>query len=163
MRLTFEEIRNNPKKLKSVTSLLESEFLELCEFFKIYDDLYFSKKNLYGKKRKRVSKPRKNSTFKCVEDKLLFLLVYLKTYPLQEVYAVQNKMSQPQVFRWLKLLKPFLKKALKDLSCTPSRNKTSFKELLKTNKIVFQDATERGINRPENYEIQIDTYSGKKN
>lgn len=160
--LTFERIRKNKKKLVSLTTLAESEFLELCIYFKVQHDLYFSNKNLFGKKRKREFKFKANSTFKCVEDMLLFLLIYLKTYPLQEVYAAQNDMTQPQVAAWTKRLKPFLTKALKELSCTPSRNKTGFKELLKTNKIVFQDATERQINRPTDDEIQREFYSGKK-
>ncbi len=161
--LTFERIRKNKKKLVSLTTLAESEFLELCIYFKVQHDLYFSKKNLLGKNRKRTFKFKENSTFKCVEDMLLFLLIYLKTYPLQEVYAAQNDMTQPQVANWTKLLKTFLRKGLKECGCLPARNKTGFKELLKTNKVVFQDATERQINRPIVDEIQREFYSGKKN
>lgn len=163
MRLTFEEIRKNKKQLISLTTLAESEFVILCECFKSRHDLYFSKKNLLGKPRKRTFKTKKNSTFKCVEDLLLFLLIYLKTYPLQEVYAAQNCMTQPQVAQWINLSKTFLRKALKDLGCLPTQNKTAFKKILKSNKIVFQDATERQINRPQKDEIQREFYSGKKN
>lgn len=163
MKLTFEEIRKNKKQLISLTTLIESEFMELCEYFKAQHDLHFSKKNLLGQKRKRTFKFKKNNTFKCVEDLLLFLLIYLKTYPLQEVYAAQNCMTQPQVANWLKLSKTFLRKSLKDLGCLPTQNKTAFKKMLKDNKIVFQDATERQINRPQKDEIQREFYSGKKN
>ena len=49
---------NNKKQLISLTTLVESEFMELCACFKAQHDLHFSKKNLLGKKRKRGFKEK---------------------------------------------------------------------------------------------------------
>src|SRR5438552_2328641 len=113
MRITFEEIKKKPGSLVSMTSLRENEFIDLVQSF---DEEYNKYMKIYTLERKKRERPvinvRKNSTFPGPEDKLLFILMYIKTYPLQAVVAAQYGMSQPQVQRWIKLLKTILIKAL---------------------------------------------------
>jgi hypothetical protein len=42
------------------------------------------------------------------EDKLVFILVYQKTYPLQTMHGLQFDLSQPQANYWIHELLPVL-------------------------------------------------------
>ena len=118
MRISFEKIRKKTGSLVSMTSLREAEFIDLAACFEIEFEKYLRVYTLQGKKRDRpVINPRKNSTFPNAEDKLLFILMYLKTYPLQAVVAAQYGMSQPQVNRWITLLRAILLETLNRKSC----------------------------------------------
>ena len=55
------------------------------------------------------------------EQKLLFSLVYQKTYPLQTLLGEVFGLSQSQANRWIHRLLPVLKQALDDLRLLPSR------------------------------------------
>jgi hypothetical protein len=111
------------------------------------------------------------------ENKLLFILVYLKTYPLQEVLAFHFDMSQGQACQWIHILSEVLQLALGELGHLPERDPQKVKELLETYMDESQkyeastgletenfaiDATERRRQRPKDQEIQKRFYSGKK-
>lgn len=163
MGVKFEAIRNKAGSLVSMTTLREEEFVELSISFEEAYNKYIKVYTLEGKLRERpVLKIRKNSTFPNAEDKLLFILMYLKTYPLQAVVAAQYGMSQPQVQRWIKLLKNILLKTLKAKHCLPTREVSKLQMLLKDKKEAYQDATERTVLRPSDNEVQQEYYSGKK-
>jgi len=93
----------------------------------------------------------------------LFILVYLKTFPLQELQAATFSMTQPQANFWIHLLSPVLRKTLKRLKELPGRNNQKLELLLKDCPDVLLDGVERNIQRPLNSELQQDCYSGKKN
>jgi Helix-turn-helix of DDE superfamily endonuclease/DDE superfamily endonuclease len=99
------------------------------------------------------------------EDKLLFILVYLKTYPLQAVMGELFGLSQPQVNYWIHRLLPLLRSALDDLGVLPERNPTHFAQAQgasrKSPRLII-DATERRRQRPKNPENQALFYSGRK-
>lgn len=57
-----------------------------------------------------------------IQDKMFFILVYLKTNPLQELHAIQFEMTQPQANRWIHLLSEILRRTLKTLGELPDRN-----------------------------------------
>jgi hypothetical protein len=99
------------------------------------------------------------------EDKLLFLLVYLKTYPLQAVMAELFDLSQPRVNYWIHRLLPVLRLALDDLGVLPERDATHFAQAQgasgKAPRLII-DATERRRQRPKNPEKQALFYSGRK-
>ena len=54
------------------------------------------------------------------EDKLLFMLVYQKTNPLQTMHALQFDLSQPQANDWMHQLLPVLQHALAALGMAPN-------------------------------------------
>jgi hypothetical protein len=56
-----------------------------------------------------------------VEDKLLFVLVYTKTYPLQVVQGKLFAMSQSSANEWRRFLVPVLAAALDALGVLPER------------------------------------------
>jgi hypothetical protein len=95
----------------------------------------------------------------------LFLLVYLKTYPLQVVMAELFGLSQPRVNYWLHRLMPVLRAALDELGALPERDPRAFARTAAlrgegTPRII--DGTERRRQRPKNAEKQKAHYSGRK-
>ena len=99
------------------------------------------------------------------EDKLLFILVYLKTYPLQAVMGELFGLSQPQVNYWIHRLLPVLQEALDELGVCPERNGSHFARSPATaggEPRLIIDGTERRRQRPKSPEKQALHYSGKK-
>ena len=89
-------------------------------------------------------------------------LHYLKANSIQDHHAACYGMTQPQANVWLHLLLKLLHQTLASLHQIPSRNSLKIEELLKGIDKVYIDATEREIQRPSDYELQQDYYSGKK-
>ncbi len=98
-------------------------------------------------------------------DKLLFILVYVKVYPTQDVQGVVFGISQPTVCEWVKRLLPVLQKALgKELELPARPSVRTMEELLqRCPQLRFIiDGTERPIRRPKDADRQRSHYSGKK-
>jgi len=95
----------------------------------------------------------------------LFLLVYLKTYPLQVVMGELFGLSQPAVNCWIHRLLPALRAALDDLGNLPERDPRCFARSQPSAPEAPQliiDGTERRRQRPKDPEKQAAHYSGKK-
>lgn len=106
-KLRYCDLASNEKALLAHTGLNRAEFERLCVFFDDAWQNYIRYYTLEGKPRERQSNPRRarsNATLPAAEDKLLFVLYYLKTNPLQEVLAAAFGMRQPHASFWLGLL-----------------------------------------------------------
>jgi Helix-turn-helix of DDE superfamily endonuclease len=163
MGLKVDKIRKNPPQFLSLTGFSPNEFDELLEEFRNEWEQYSNHFTLEGKPRQRIALPRKTNVLPGVHDKLLFILMYLKTYPLQELQAATFSMTQPQANFWIHLLSPILGKTLYRLKELPERNNQKIEQLLKDCPDVLLDGVERSIQRPLDYELQQECYSGKKN
>ena len=163
MGLKLDKLRKNPAQLLSLTGFTTEEFDELALEFRIEWDQYSDHFTLDGKPRQRTALPRKTSVLPGYQDKLLFILVYLKTFPLQELQAATFSMTQPQANFWIHLLSPVLRKTLKRLKELPGRDNQKLELLLKDCPDVLLDGVERNIQRPVDQEQQQDCYSGRKN
>ena len=97
-----------------------------------------------------------------IQDKMFFILVYLKINPLQELHAIQFEMTQPQANRWIHLLSEILRRTLKTLGELPDRNSKRLIHILQGCEEVLLDGTERPIQRPLDEDRQSACYSGKK-
>ena len=97
-----------------------------------------------------------------IQDKMFFILVYLKTNPLQELHAIQFEMTQPQANRWIHLLSEILRRTLKTLGELPDRNSKRLIHILQGCEEVLLDGTELPIQRPLDEDWQSACYSGKK-
>lgn len=115
-----------------------------------------------GKPRVRVYKPRKTSNLPTIEDKLLFLLIFLKTNPLQEHHAASFGINQPKANLYIHKFIPLLGQTLKRLGELPSRRSGSLEQILQNCEDVLLDGTERPIQRPTDIEVADEHYSGKK-
>lgn len=164
-KLRYTELRENPKALLAHTGFNPEEFDALCEPFTNVWQHYTKHYTIEGKPRQRQSRGRKNEILPTPQDKLLFVLYYLKTNPLQEVLATSFGMYQPHASTWLALLLPLLEKALEKAGALPERQSERLRRVLGAlgdQDRVLIDGTERPVTRSTDYETQKEHYSGKK-
>ena len=162
-KLRYTDLASNEKALLAHTGLNPDEFDGLRLHFDEAWQAYIRYYTLEGKPRARQSKPRTNSTLPTSEDKLLFVLYFLKTNPLQEVLASAFSMRQPKASFWLSRLLPTLERALDKANCLPERQSERLGRALAGQKRLLLDGTERPVARSTDAETQREHYSGKKN
>ena len=164
--LTYEEVKTNPRKFLSLTSLTPDEFEDLLPAFeKAYLKKYPASKTMTGKARKRKAGAGRKGSLASIEQKLLFGLVYQKGYPLQSILGELFGMGQGRANTWIHRLLPILKQALDDLGVLPERDPKKFRTKEKNRKDAADsiiDGTERRRQRPKQAEKQALHYSGKK-
>jgi len=164
--LTYAELKEKPRKLVSFTSLTPDEFeLLLPAFERAYLKKYPASQTKMGKERKRKAGAGRKGSLANIEDKLLFALVYQKSYPLQSVMGELFGIGQSQANEWIHELLPILKQALDELGYAPERDPKKFKKKEQGRKDAVDsiiDGTERRRQRPKKAEKQVLHYSGKK-
>jgi hypothetical protein len=164
--VTYTALQGDGPKFVALTGLTPSEFEGLLPAFRqSYDRLYPSDQTLAGHARQRSSGGGRKGALPSPEQKLLFLLVYLKTYPLQVVMGELFDLSQPRVNYWIHRLLPALQAALDSLGVRPERNPRRFAHSQSPSEPEPQliiDGTERRRQRPKNPEKQALYYSGRK-
>jgi len=163
--LTHETIKNKEKLFLDMTSLRPAEFEKLLlSFEKAWNNYQENQGSKGSGKRKRKKGGGRKGSIKKTADKLLFILVYFKIYPLQVVQGQLFGMSQPQANYWIGVLSPILQKALAYERQLPSRSPQNLVEVLsKYDTLNFQiDGTERRRQRPKDRTKQKEFYSGKK-
>ena len=120
--LTYAELHGNRRKFLALTGLTLREFrLLLAAFARSYERLYPSDRTAAGRPRRRSAGGGRRGALDPPEQKLLFILVYLKTYPLQVVMGELFGLSQPTVNSGIYRLLPVLRAALDDLG-DPTRD-----------------------------------------
>jgi hypothetical protein len=164
--LTYNKLKKNRRKFLALTGLTPKEFTRLLPAFEqAYGRKYPSKKTRAGKARQRKAGGGRKGNLYSVEQKLLFALVYQKTYPLQALIGELFGLSQSRANDWIHQLLPVLKQALANLRVLPERNPRQFarRERRKSQNIeLIIDGTERRRQRPKNLKKQALHYSGKK-
>ena len=173
MLLRYESLKDKPKAFLTFTGLDKKEFQILLQAFTVSYDRY-TERRLPTESRQRDHGGGRKARLATYEDKLLFILVYFKTYPLQEVLAFHFGMSQGQACQWIHTLSEVLKCALAELGQLPERDPQKVKRRLQRyiNKQNSQhetelesfgiDGTERRRQRPKDQYKQKLFYSGKK-
>ena len=176
MELCYENLKNKPETFLAFTGLNVEEFQILLKAFTLAWERYVRQNSLPLELRQRDHGGGRKARLATCEDKLIFILVYFKTYPLQEVLAFHFDISQGQACQWIHILSEVLRLALKELGHTPEREPREVKELLKSYMDESQkysegkaetenfiiDGTERRRQRPKDNEEQKRFYSGKK-
>ena len=164
--VTYRSLQASRRQFLALTGLTLSEFqLLLTAFPRAYQQLYPAKQTTEGQPRQRSAGAGCKGLLHRPEDKLLLILVYLKTYPVQAVLGELFDLSQPQVNYWIHHLMPVLQQALKDLGDCPERNASHFAQsqaAAEAEPLLIIDGTERRRQRPKNPEKQALHYSGKK-
>jgi len=164
--LTYQELQKNTRKFVSLTSLAPEEFdFLLPAFEQAYQKAYPVSKTLIGKKRERKAGAGRKGTLASIEQKLLFALVYQKSYPVQSILGELFGMGQSQANEWIHRLLPVLKQALDDLGYEPERDPKKFRKSEQDQKDASDsiiDGTERRRQRPKEAKKQALHYSGKK-
>ena len=164
--VTYTTLKLNPRKFLALTGLSSGEFdLLLPPFLRAYESLYLPDQTLDGRPRRRFPGGGRHGSLYPRDQKLMFILVYIKTYPLQVVLGELFGLSQPQVNHWVHRLLPVLRSALDDVGALPDRDAAHFSRkwpLPGQEPRLIIDGTERRRQRPKNPEKQREYYSGKK-
>jgi hypothetical protein len=160
--LRYEALKQRPKRLLALTGLARREFEELLPAF---GKAYAVRYPVTKKKRQRAVGGGRKEVLTTLEDKLLFILVYQKVYPLQVVQGELFGLSQSSANHWIHRLLPVLPKALDELGVMPEREGEHLMqhELRQSDRSdLIIDGTERRRQRPKSPEKQALHYSGKK-
>lgn len=163
--LVYCHIKTNPTVFKSFTGFNMAEFEDLLPHFETAWDEYREETFVIGKERQRkLGGGALPTTLRTHEDRLFFILVYFKLYPLQTVLGFLFGMSQGRANEWITRLSIILKKALKLAGDLPTRDAESAKSALEQSPLqeFIIDGTERRIQRPSDQDKQKAYYSGKK-
>jgi len=164
--LEYNSLKRNERKLIALTGLTSAEFESLLPAFaRVYRRRYPPHRTRTGQLRQRRNGGGRKARLDTIEQKLLFILVYQKAYPLQELLGTVFRLSQSRTNRWIHQLLPVLRGALAGLGVLPERNPRQFarRERRRAEPLDFIiDGTERRRQRPKNAEKQAAHYSGKK-
>jgi hypothetical protein len=164
--MTYTELQNDRRKFLSLTGMTLREFQQLLPVFdQSYERLYREDRTLAGQPRQRFAGGGRKTALHAPEQKLLFLLVYLKTYPLQTLLGELFELSQPRVNYWLHRLLPLLHEVLDELGVLPQRDGRQFAQseaACGEDPRLIIDGTERRRQRPKSPEKQAAHYTGKK-
>src|SRR6266542_4511107 len=123
--LRFIDIQTRPTEVLNLTSLTLEEFQPLVPPFEAAFQAHRAAWRLDGQPRTaRCYTTDTNCPLPTPEDRLLFLLVYLKTYPLQGVQGRLFGMGQSKAHQWIHVLLVVLQATLRALGDTPTRSVT---------------------------------------
>jgi Helix-turn-helix of DDE superfamily endonuclease len=129
--LRFPDLQSRPTEFLDFTSLTLDEFQQLVPPFEAAFHARMTAWRLDGKPRTaRRFTVYKNCPLRTPEDRLLFILVYLKTYALQVVHGRLFGMVQGKANQWIHVLLPALLAALRTLGDAPGRSLTALAQRL---------------------------------
>jgi hypothetical protein len=121
--LRFSIMQSKPIELLDLTSLTLDEFQLLVAPFEAAFQDYMREWRLDGKPRTtRSYTTYATCPLPFAEDRLLFILVYLKTNPLQVAHGRLFGMPQNKANQWIHVLLPVLRSSLRTLGDAPSRS-----------------------------------------
>jgi len=121
--LRFADVQSRATEFLDFTSLTLEEFQQLVPPFEAAFQVHMAVWRLDGKPRTaRQFAVYKNCPLPTPEDRLFFILVYLKTYTLQVVQGRLFGMGQSKANQWIHVLLPVLLAALRTLGDAPARS-----------------------------------------
>ena len=129
--LRFTDLQSRPMEFLDFTSVTLNEFQQLVPPFETAFHARMTAWRMDGKPRTaRRFTVYKNCPLPTPEDRLLFILVYLKTYALQVVHGRLFGMVQGKANQWIHVLLPALLAALRTLGDAPARSLTALAQRL---------------------------------
>jgi hypothetical protein len=127
----FSDVQSRPMEFLDLTSLTLDEFEQLIPPFEAAFQAHMARWRLDGKPRtSRQFSVYKNCPLPTPEDRLFFLLTYLKTYSLQVVQGRLFGMGQSKANQWIHVLLPALQAALRTLGDSPARSLSALAQRL---------------------------------
>ena len=163
--ISYVELKQVPQVFKSFTGLTLSAFAELLPAFEAaYEQelAHRDRERVHPRQRQRGG--GRSGALPGIEDKLVFILVYFRFYPVQILQGYLFGLSQPQANDWIHRLAPLLNAALGREQHLPARRARDITEILSAcpGLEFIIDGTERPIRRPLDPQRQEKHYSGKK-
>jgi hypothetical protein len=163
--LEYKQLKKNRRKFLALTGLTPKEFrLLLPAFCEVYEHAHAGDTTQSGTVRQRTVGGGRKGQLQTPEQKLLFILVYQKAYPLQTLLGEVFALSQSRVNYWVHHLLPLLQQALEVLEVMPERRPNQFAHHERGKQeaaALIIDGTERRRQRPQSPEKQARHYSGK--
>lgn len=145
MSLSYQRLRNKPFIFHRLTGVKLEEFQVICSRVKPrWQEKIESQKKCHGRR----------SALNSLEDKLLALFIYYRTYITHEFIGYLFGLHNANISRLFKKLEPIVARKIaikKDRSLTQE-------EVIK----ILADVTEQPIQRPQKKHKRKQTYSGKK-
>ena len=142
--LRFYTICDQPTRLRALTGLPVHQFLLLAHMF---DKMFLQcmcNETLDGYQREgRSYSTYANCPLPTPEDKMLFLLTYLKQNTIQEVHGQLFGMTQSNVSKWYRILSGVLRKMLQSQHLVPARTCEELTKLL------------RQVHHPSNSSVEL--------
>jgi len=131
MAIRYVDNRNKSGVILQLTSLTVEEFEELVPLVQTDFLAHMATWTLEGKPRtgRRYSQYT-TCPLPTPEDRLLFVLMYLKGAPLQTAHAAAFDLTQPKANLWLHVLMTALSKTLRTIGVSPSRHLSALAERL---------------------------------
>ena len=127
----FADLQSHPTEFLDFTSVPLNEFQQLVPLFEAAFQAHMAAWRLDGKPRPaRQFSVYKNCPLPTPEDRLFFVLTYLKTYSLQVVQGCLFGMGQSKAHQWIHVLFPALLAALRTLGDAPARSLTALAQRL---------------------------------
>ena len=121
--MRYADVSQKERKFLDLTSLTVEEFDQLVPAFEEAFQERMKEWCLDGKKRTgRKYLTYMNCPLPTPEDRLLFILVYLKNNPLQVFQGELFGMPQNKANQWIHTLLPVLQAALRTLGDVPARS-----------------------------------------
>jgi hypothetical protein len=119
--LRFADLQTRPTEVLDLTSLTLDEFQRLVPPFEAAFEAHMAAWRLDGRPRTaRRYTTYTNCPLPTPEDRLLFILVYLKTYPLQVVQGRLFGLGQSKAHQWIHVLLVVLRASLRTLGDVPA-------------------------------------------
>lgn len=145
MSLSYKKIRRKPIIFLRLTGVKLSEFVEICERIRpLWQEKVENKKQRIGR----------NRCLKTLEDKILALLLYYRTYITHEFIGYLFGLHNSNICRLFKLLEPLMAKKI-----TIKKDRTlTQEEVLK----LLVDVTEHPMRRPAPRNAKKPTLARKK-
>jgi DDE superfamily endonuclease len=127
----FADMQFRPMEFLDFTSLTLDEFQQLVPPFEAAFQAHMAAWRLDGKPRTaRQFAVYKNCPLPTPEDRLFFILAYIKTYALQVVQGRLFGMGQSKANQWIHVLLPVLLAALRTLGDAPARSLSALAQRL---------------------------------
>lgn len=122
-KLCYSDVKTKETEFLALTSLTHQEFAWLIAPFESAFQAHMSVWRLDGKQRtQRRYTTYENCPLPTAEDRLLFVLSYLKDNPIQSNHGLRFGLRQGKTNQWLHVLLPVLRQTLRELGVAPARS-----------------------------------------
>lgn len=162
---TIFRIRDD-RQAKALTGCTLAMLEELVPIFEqLFRDNLRASKPVRSEAQGRAYGGGRTGVLATIEDKLVFVLLYLKAYPTYDVLSAIFNLDRGPACRRVQQLLPVLEASLGRKIVLPARKITSIEEFYQKfpeAKDVLVDGTERPVQKPKDPKRKKKLYSGKK-
>jgi hypothetical protein len=159
--MNISKLARSPRAMKAMTGISYEEFASLAPIFERAERAYRENKP----DRMRKAGGGRKGHLRTAEDKLFYILFYVKTYPTFDIMSFFFGKGRGRSCEITHLYLELLEKTLGEKIVLPVRRIGSIEEficLFPEVRDVFPDGTERRIQRPKKAKQNSRYYSGKK-